>query len=220
MVSGNSMYTELKNQGFTDIDSINKPRAFSFVYKKNAQQDHAPEFVISTGIFDPITLSVNCVTTDSIGYIASPKIGAAKEWKMLHWRGSTDSKGGDTPTVDVYGVTANGTETLLISGIDTYFQDYDISSIDATAFPFLRLKMQNADLQHYTPYQLRYWMVTYTPVPEGAIAPNIYFSAKDSAGVGQITNFGIAFKNISKTDFDSVKVKFTITNQSNQELRL
>ena len=45
-------------------------------------------------------------------------------------------------------------------------------------FPYVRLKMKNADLQHYTPYQLRYWMLTYTPVPEGAIAPNIYFECK------------------------------------------
>jgi len=217
---GNSMYTELKNQGFTDIDSINKPRAFSFVYKKNAQQDHVPKFIISTGIFDPITLSVNCTTPDSIGYIASPKIGPAKEWKKLHWRGSSDATGGDTPLVDLYGVSSNGTETLLINGIDINNQDYDISSINAINFPFVRLRMQNMDLQHYTPYQLRYWMLTYTPVPEGAIAPNMYFESKDSTGVGQTINFGIAFKNVSKTNFDSVKVRFSITNNNNQEIRL
>jgi len=218
--AGNSMYTELKNQGFTDIDSINKPRAFSFVYKKNAQQEHTPEFVISTGIFDPITLSVNCITPDSIGYIVSPKIGPAQKWKTLYWRGSSDAIGGDTPLVDVYGITQTGNETLLVSGIDLNNQDYDVSTIDAENFPYLKLKLENSDLHNYSPYQLRYWMVTYTPVPEGAIAPNLYFESKDTAGVGQILNFGIAFKNVSRTNFDSVKVKFSITNKNNQVISL
>ena len=201
------MYTELKNQGFTDIDSMNRPRAFSFVYQKNMQSIHAPEFIISTGIFDPITLSSNCITPDSIGYITSPKIGPAKNWKQLHWRGSSDAAGGDTPVIDIYGVNADGTETLMIPGIDLNEQDRDISSIDAKDFPYVRMKMKNADLQHYSPYQLRYWMLTYNPVPEGAIAPNLYLDAKDSVGVGEAVNFGIAFKNISKADFDSVKVE-------------
>ncbi|MEP7374129.1 MAG: C25 family cysteine peptidase [Chitinophagaceae bacterium] len=217
---GNNLYDELKSQGFTEIDSMNRPRAFSFVYQKNAQQIHAPEYIMSIGIYDPITLSANCVTPDSIGYITSPKIGPAKSWKQLHWRGSTDALGGDTPVVDIYGINSNGTELLLMTGIDINDQDHDISSIDAKEFPFVRLKMKNADLQHYSPYQLRYWMLTYTPVPEGAIAPNIYLDARDSVGVGEVINFGIAFKNISKTDFDSVKVKFTVTDKDNKEIKI
>ena len=119
--------------------------------------------------------------------------------------------------IDIYGVDANGTETLLIPGIDINDQDRDISSIDAKDFPYVRMKMKNADLQHYSPYQLRYWMLTYNPVPEGAIAPNLYLDAKDSVGVGELVNFGIAFKNISQADFDSVRVKLTVTNKDNVE---
>jgi hypothetical protein len=85
------------------------------------------------------------------------------------------------------------------------------------SFPYVRMRMQNADLQHYSPYQLRYWMLTYNPVPEGAIAPNIYLDAKDSVGIGETVNFGIAFKNVSKSDFDSVRVKLAVTNESNVE---
>ena len=75
---------------------------------------------------------------------------------------------------------------MLISGIDLNNQDYDVSSIDAENFPYLKLKMENADLHNYSPYQLRYWMVNYTPVPEGAIAPNIYFSSKDTVESGVV----------------------------------
>jgi hypothetical protein len=215
--AGNSLYTELKSHGFLEIDSVNRPRVFSFVYQKNMQLTHAPEYIISNGVFDPITLSVNCITPDSIGYIVSPKIGPAKSWKQLHWRGASDAIGGDTPVIDIYGVNNSGSETLLITGIDINDQDHDISSINASDFPYVKLKMKNADLQHYSPYQLRYWMLTYNPVPEGAIAPNIYFEAKDSVGVGEIVNFGIAFKNISQANFDSVRVKLAVTNKNNVE---
>jgi len=215
--TGNSMYTVLKDQGFTDIDSMNRPRAFSFVYQKNMQATHAPGFIISAGTFDPITLSVNCITPDSIGYIVSPKIGPAKNWKQLHWRGSSDAAGGDTPSIDIYGVDANGTETLLIPGIDINNQDRDISTIDAKDFPYVVMKMKNVDLQHYSPYQLRYWMLTYNPVPEGAIAPNLYLEAKDTVGVGEAVDFGIAFKNISQANFDSVRVLLAVTNKNNVE---
>ena len=106
--AGNSMYAELKSHGFLEIDSVNRPRVFSFVYQKNMQLTHPPEYVISNGVFDPITLSVNCITPDSIGYIVSPKIGPAKSWKQLHWRGSSDAAAGDTPVIDIYGVEVNG----------------------------------------------------------------------------------------------------------------
>ncbi len=214
---GNSMYTELKNQGLTDIDSINRQRAFAFVYKKSEQQVHAPRFIISQGIYDPIALRVNCISMDSIGYIASPKIGPAKKWEQLHWRGESDASGGDIPVVSLYGVNSNGSETLLISGLSANEQDYDISNINAVNYPYVVLKLMNSDVQHFTPYQLRYWMLNYNPVPEGAIAPNIYYALKDTTSLGEPVDFGIAFKNVSKVNFDSLKVKLTVTDKNNVE---
>ena len=216
--AGNSMYAELKKQGFAAIDSMNQPRVFNFVFKKNSQGVHAPRYVLSDGIFDGITLSVNCFTTDSVGFITSPLIGPAKEWQQLNWRGfTTDILPGDTPLIDLYGINASGSETLLMNGLNIGQQTHDISSINADQYPFVRLKMKNQDLEHYSPYQLKYWMLNYIPVPEGAIAPNIYFDSKDTANLGGTINFGIAFKNVSKEDFDSVKVKFRITDRDNVE---
>src|SRR6185295_18896842 len=113
--------------------------------------------------------------------------------------------------------TNTGVETLLISNLDISQQVYDISSINATQYPFLKLKMRNQDSVKLTPYQLRYWRLTYDPVPEGAIAPNIYFTSKDVVEVGEPVDFGVAFKNISKVDFDSVLVKFSITDKDNHQ---
>jgi hypothetical protein len=77
--------------------------------------------------------------------------------------------------------------------------------------------MRDQDSVKLTPYQLRYWRITYIPVPEGAIAPNLYFTSKDVVEVGEPVHFGVAFKNISTVDFDSVYAKFSITDKDNHQ---
>ena len=69
--------------------------------------------------------------------------------------------------------------------------------VNATTYPYLQLKMRNVDTANYTPYQLSYWRINYVGVPEGAIAPNIYFQMDTAVDVGQPINFKIAFKNVS-----------------------
>lgn len=215
---GNSMYTELKNAGFEKIDSINRPRVFNFAYKKNGNAVHTPRFIFSDGIYDAINLSVDCTTPRSTSTIKSPKIGPAKAWQTMHWRGKTlDATDGDAPKVSVIGIDRDGIESELISDIEMGNEDVDISSIDAVQYPSIKLAMINEDTMHFTPYQLRYWMVSYDPIPEGAIAPNLFFTTRDTVEVGEPFTFGIGFKNVSDKKFDSVKVKLTITDKNNIE---
>ena len=213
--AGNSLYHKLLNQGFTNIDDFSSPRALIFAFKKNGQSVFAPRSAFSVDAYDGVLMDINCPSPDTIGFITSPLFGPAKGWKQLKWRGSTDPVPGDMPTVSVIGVTSNGTETELFSGLTLSNQDYDISSIDASQYRYVKLKMRNLDTVKLTPYQLRYWRLTYIPVPEGAIAPNLYFTSKDQVEVGEPASFGVAFKNISNVDFDSVLVKFSITDKNN-----
>jgi hypothetical protein len=214
--SGNSLYHKFFNQGFTGIDSMNTARTWIFLYKKNDQGHFQPMFVFSQGNYDKITLNANCITPDSLGYMTSPMFGPAKSWKQLHWRGNTlDAGNGDNPTVDVIGINAAGAETTLISGLNLSQQDFDISSINANAYRFIKLKMRNLDSIYFTPYQMRYWRITCVPVPEGAIAPNIYLQTKDTVDIGEPLDFKIAFKNVSDVPFDSLKIKMVITDRNN-----
>jgi hypothetical protein len=187
-----------------------------FLYKKNRQTEFQPQVLISQGIYDGITLNATCYSPDTLGYITSPLFGPAKTWKGLHWRGhSVDATATDAPTVDVYGVDFSGNETLLYPGLDLSAQDFDLSAVSATNFPYVKLKMKNLDSVNRTPYQLNYWRVNCVPVPEGAIAPNITFQMDTLLDVGQPLNFKVAFKNISDQPFDSLKVKVAVTDKNN-----
>jgi len=213
--AGQSLDQYLKNAGFADIDSFYKPRNFVFVYKKN-DPSFTPRWVFTQGTYDNTSLSVDCPVLDSMGIITSPLLGPAKAWKQLHWRGnSLDSTIGDQPLVDVYGVDLAGNETILYPALDQSSQDFDLSSVDPNTYPYLQLKMRNIDTVHYTPYQLSYWRINYVGVPEGAIAPNIYFQMDTAVDIGQPINFKVAFKNVSDLPFDSLKVKMTITDKNN-----
>jgi Peptidase family C25/CARDB len=214
--SNNSIYHRLYNAGFTQLDSFNKIRSWIFVYKKN-DPSFTPRYIFSQGTSDKITLSVDCRTPDTLGFITSPKFGPAKTWKELKWRGNAsaaDSGPGDYPLLDVIGINLAGQDTLLYT-LDQSQQDFDISAVSATQYPYMKLRMKNQDSLFLTPYQLRYWRVLFDPIPEGAIAANILYKGKDTLEAGEILDFAVAFKNISDVAFaDSLKTKLTIIDKN------
>ncbi|MBI3139243.1 MAG: hypothetical protein HYZ15_11725 [Sphingobacteriales bacterium] len=210
---GQSLYHYLKNAGLSSIDSFYRARPWALIYKKN-DPSFTPKWIMGDGMYDNPTLSADCPTRDTVGFVTSPVFGPAKAWKQLKWRGNSDAIG-DTATVDIVGITQEGNEQTLFSGLTTAQQDFDVSSIDPESYPYLKLKMRTSDNVGYTPYQLRYWRITYVPVPEGAVAPNLYLAVKDTVEVGEPYPFKIGFKNVSEMAFDSVKIKMVITDRNN-----
>lgn len=215
--SGRSIYHHLFAQGFTTADSFYKPRAFIFTYKKNSQNEVAPKSIFSEGIFDKITLSADYLTPDTIGYVTSPVFGPAATWKEFKWNGNTtDATAGDRPTVNIIGIKASGAVDTLVRNITNAQQNVDISNISAATYPYLQLHMTNRDSIHHTPYAMRYWRLTYDPVPEGAVAPNVLFNMKDTFEVGEPVNLKLAFKNVSDGVFpDSIAVKMIVYDRNN-----
>ena len=211
--SGKSLYHVLKNNGLAAMDSFYRVRPFALVYKKG-DASFTPKWIMGDGMFDNPTMSVDCTTIDTVGFVTSPVFGPARAWKQLKWRGKADPTG-DLATVDVIGVRPDGSEATLFSRITTGQQNFDVSSVNAGTYPYMKLKMRTADSINYTPYQLRYWRLTYTPVPEGGVNPDISFQFKDTVEVGEPANFKIAFKNISDVNFDSLRVKMVIVDRNN-----
>jgi flagellar hook assembly protein FlgD len=106
-----------------------------------------------------------------------------------------------------------------VDTIQTYTElqvNNDLSTVDAAIYPSLKLMIQVKDTVNLTAYQLKYWRLLADPLPEGALAPNIKFSFKDTLQKGDAQNIVIAFKNISNMPYsDSLSVKMQITDNSN-----
>jgi hypothetical protein len=214
--AGNSLYDKLLSAGFTLIDSLNTLRSWILIYQKGVQS-FQPKFSFSEGLYDKITCSADVIGLNNRGYITSPVFGPAKSWKQLMWDGySNDIIPGDNPLISVMGIRTDGRTDTLFNGINTTQRSFDISSINAAQYPFVQLQMQNTDLVNYTPYQLKYWRLTYDPAPEGAVSPNIYFQMKDTVEIGEPVSFKMAFKNVSQAVFsDSLKIKAAIIDRNN-----
>jgi len=218
--SGNSLYHKLYDLGFTNLDSFSRPRAWSFVFKKNDNAIFAPRPQLSINQYDLITMALDCPIPDTVGYITSPKLGPAREWKNFTWSGHySEDPSHDKPSIDIIGVRQDNSEHTLYNLAEEDKQ-VDLSSVDVSTFPYLRLKMRNTDTVASTPYQLDFWRLNYVPYPEGAIAPNIYFEMKDTVETGEIMKIGVAFKNISDKNFDSLKVKLVIIDKNNVQHEL
>ncbi|MCX6314770.1 MAG: C25 family cysteine peptidase [Sphingobacteriales bacterium] len=215
-INHNTLYDRLKNAGFTEVDSFNRPRAFNFIYKKQ-DNSFVPLYKFSDDIYDKVILDAVCPVTKGNGTITSPVFGPARAWSQFHWRGSSsETTAGDSISFNIIGINPAGGETTLYT-VDSTTKDLNISSIDPVQYPYLKLKMYNQDKVLGTPYQLRYWRLNYTPIPEGAVSPNILFNMKDTVDQGEPINFKLAFKNISPTAFDStMKINITITDKDNQ----
>ena len=213
--AGNTFYDRLIQNGFADIDSFYYPRTWVFNYKKN-NSTYLPEWKYSEGLNDIVFYQRYIPSSDTLGYITSPAFGPAKSWKEVKWRGaSSDTKAGDKVNVDVIGVNATGAETVLYT-LNISQQDFDISPVSVASYPYIKLRMRNADSINLTPYQLRWWRILYEPVPEGALAGNIYYKFKDTVALGQPQDFAIAFKNVSETPFtDSIPVSMIVYDASN-----
>ncbi|HEV3224223.1 MAG TPA: C25 family cysteine peptidase [Puia sp.] len=210
----NSLYHKLIARGFTLLDSFTTPHALAMVYR-NQNPTYIPQQTITPTIFDRTFISTNCISPDLSGTILSPEFGPAKKWNMLHWRGSSiENPSTDSVGLQLYGVDTSGISTLLYT-LNQSTQDFDISAINVSQFPYVQLKLTSEDTVHATPYQLKYWRLNYVPVPEGALAPNIFLTGLDSVELGQPIQFGIAFKNISLSSFDSLLISFKIIDKNN-----
>ncbi|HMZ46143.1 MAG TPA: C25 family cysteine peptidase [Chitinophagaceae bacterium] len=212
--SGNSLYHFLKNQGFA-IDSFNHPRTFAFIFKKNDSLHFTPKYLFSEGLYDRVILNADYNSDDTLGYVVSPKFGPAKAWKFAKWNGN--GNGSSFAKMNIIGIDTNGIENVLFNNMDTLQTSFDISSINAQQYPFVKLSILNQDSVKAFPYQLSNWSVEYVGVPEGAVAPNLHINIPDTIGLtssyaSDTLKGSFAFKNVSKENFDSLTVKVVLTN--------
>ncbi len=210
--AGNSIYHKLKNAGFGLIDSFKNGLPMIFIYKKNDPSFTPVQHVGATD--EQITEVIEIPSYYTSGNIESPWFGPSKSWKELIWKG-TDREPSmpDTTSIDIIGKTSSGIELLLATV--KQLRDTSLTFINPLSFPYIKLRMNNMDNMNVTPHQLKSWMVLADYVPEGAIAPNLTFRFQDTVEVGQPLDFAIAFKNVSETAFDSLKLKLIITDRNN-----
>jgi hypothetical protein len=193
--------------------------AFTMLGTKGAAPGDAIEDTIFNNNFnapnsaDTIRAEVN-VTLRSrwhTGYMTSKAIGPATQWSNLNYHFySLENQGTDRNYVNVYAVKRNNQDSLIAQRVATGF---DLSWLNATTYPYIKLSLMLVDSQYRTPNQFGAWIVAYTPAPEGAFnAEREGFFHKQQLAQGDTLRFNYAFENISNQPLDSLPVRITITD--------
>ena len=162
-----------------------------------------------------ISFSTTVNASTDRGSIESPSIGPASTWGTLSKRIMANPVE-DRVRFDVIAVTIDGADTTLFTDVQP--DQLDLSSIDATEYPFLRLYIDMIDTVSATAPQLQNWSVTYEGVPEGIVSLQNESSSNVQLQEGEPFNAAFRFSNISSYDFmDSLSVRYTFTNQNTRQ---
>ena len=150
------------------------------------------------------------------GYITSTVIGPGFNWNTLEWdHHSLDTPNTDEESVDIYGIQYNGTKVLVDSNITQL--SHSLTAIDPDQYPYLQLRFDTRDDTNRTPTQLDYWRVIYDKVPEAALNPAVNFTYTANVEGGGDYHFTMAVENVTNVDMDSLLVKYTLIDGSNQQ---
>jgi hypothetical protein len=213
--SGRSLWHKFHQMGLHKIDSFTTNKPFLFLFKKGDTLNFPVRQDIGAAsnvhISDTFLLPGKTVA----GTINSPDLGPAKQWKRFKWKAGKLSST-SSAYFDLYGIDED--ENLNWMGSVNTATDTSISFINGQDYPKMQLVLNTADPLNAIPVQLKYWMLTSDNYPEGALAPNIYYSCKDTLYSSDSLYFKVAFKNLSDVNFDSIKVRLTLKSSSAGDL--
>lgn len=153
-------------------------------------------------------------STDS-GTVFSPVIGPVSQWGQLV-KSITSDPVEDQVEFEVRGRQVDGTEVTLftVNNVD----QLDLSGIDASQYPFVRLYINMVDRVSATPAQINEWSVSYQGVPEGILTLQNDRNQDIELQEGEPFNAAFQFTNISEYDFQgNLNIRYTFTNQTTNE---
>lgn len=141
------------------------------------------------------------------GTLTTQRIGPSTNWQKVYY--DFKKQNTDSVRVDIIGVTNLGNENQLITNAPR--DSVDISGINATNFPFIRLRINFLDAINRTPANINLLRVKYSPFPEGTLDPDILFAFKSAKlDEGDSLNLKIAYKNIGASITDSLIASYVI----------
>jgi hypothetical protein len=164
-----------------------------------------------------LRLTKNLTGSNNYGTVVSELFGPAKSWDSLSWHELPlqNDPAGDSTTLDIIGVNAGGVETTVRSGLPVDSFNIYLHSINASTFPYMKLRANLHDDSLYTAPQLKKWQVFYQPSPEVAVNPPVYFSfLNDTVQEGDSIKFKVAVTNVSPFNMDSMLVTYWIIDRN------
>jgi Peptidase family C25 len=204
------LFQAFESFGASDIRQLTESHPYILWGKKSFSSGEATEVFadmndqVSPPKSQIITFSTTIYPFKDQGSMISRKFGPAKKWSMAYVKGSLDDLQ-EKFNVQIVRYDINEQADTVIYGTDNS-KVIDLSTIDASVYPYIKIQLSTEDVLKLTPFQLYRWSVLFDPLPEGfAYVDNVKKDTIDEGGKFQISSI---FRNISDLDMDSVVVQY------------
>jgi len=214
--SGVNIFNYLEAQGaikIREMQDLGYALPYGFIYQKGVSP-------LAEGIavdrFSSVTVEEALPGFWFEGSFRSDFIGPASSWDELEWELDLSSiMESDTAIVRIYGYDLNkNNEMLLFDRVED--KNFDISTIDALEYPFLKVEYYANDLTDVSPAQIEKLRVYFEGYGDIAVnsTQNYSFYA-DSLQQGDQLKLVYDITNFSSVDMPSVKAEYKIIDNSN-----
>ncbi len=197
-----------------DLDGLQAGEPLIILGRKNASPGSA--VVVRANAEGEAAVTAQTISLDeqvtgqfSQGSIVSQRIGPASAWGDLQLQLAREAS--DSLRVTLIGERMDGQTTVLAELAEQ--RQMDLSSIDVSEYPYLKLDWRVSDTENLTPAQLRQWLITYEGVPEGTLLPSATRADSSLQAEGEPFAASFDFYNLSTYDFkDSLTVTYAFSN--------
>lgn len=194
------LFEELENQGAKKLNDISRDQyqPFVFAYVKGSDENVLVEQTGSIGSNDINTVFPFSYSGTS-GQLWSTNIGPADKYENLTWDVLEESS--DQTSISVYGIDQAGNQVLLLDSLQG--KDISLKDVNASLYPFLKLKISFSDSENFTIPKLNKVRVNYSPYVDLAIESlselkDFYQQGEDISLSFNVLNLGT--KEVDKTD--------------------
>jgi hypothetical protein len=211
-----SILRSFETLGATVFQGISTGQPFIITAKKG--DPSSIQEVRGNSITDKIELRRVLRTSADFGEITSGIIGPSTQVSRLSYRITKQESGpGDSAVVNLIGIDDSGDEQTLFASSRLELDTITAPFLNANTYKRLKLELRAYDEINRTAPQLDRWQVSYVPLPELALAPNLHFSInKDSLQQGEQLEVEVAIQNLSEVDMDSVLVDIHLLDNKNR----
>jgi hypothetical protein len=215
LVYGKNLFQVLEQNGAHLIRQLEKRGTLPYILAYINQGKVLGEGLANSNA-ETRTLWFDLPETLTQGSMKPQRIGPARKWQSLHWRYQNNDPS-DQVKWQIDALSADGQKRLSVWRGATQGDSLDISTIDATQFPFMEWTGQFQDSVMRTPAQPKEWQAFYEGIGDAAIRLGQPWGwRQDTVQQGQALEFRAPVYNVGNGQLDSITVQFTLFDQFNR----
>ena len=198
-------YTALESIGSALCREVGLRDSWAIIGRKGAPIGSVPEIKTNAG-------EGSAAVADTLefynlnGTCSSMQVGPTTAWDTFSWEYDLPETG--HIQLDILGINKQTGNTDTLASQTAPFETIDLSGISSETYPSLKLYAKMSTTDGRTSPLIKWWQVTFDPVPELVLGLQEFQQDSDSVIVGENVKFSFNMYNLGQTAVQNVDVLF------------